>query len=40
MKLMLTLKRRSGFRVIEYIDERGRDVIRVPLGAWRVSAIM
>jgi hypothetical protein len=35
MKLMLTLKRRSGFRVIEYIDERGRDVIRVPLGAWR-----
>lgn len=37
MKLMLILKRRSGFRVIQYLDERGRDVIRVPLGAWRAS---
>ena len=35
MKLMLTLKQRSGLRVIEYLDERGRGVIRVPLGAWR-----
>ena len=35
MKLMLTLKQRSGLRVIEYLDERGRGVIRVSLGAWR-----
>lgn len=35
MKLMLTLKQRSGLRVIEYLDERGRGVIRVLLGAWR-----
>jgi hypothetical protein len=35
MKLMLTLKRRAGLKVVEYLDERGHGVIRVPAGAWR-----
>jgi hypothetical protein len=35
MRLLLTLRRRPGFRLIEYLDDNGRSVVRTPADFWR-----
>jgi hypothetical protein len=35
MRLLLTLRRRPGFRLIEYLSDDGHSVVRVPRQVWR-----